>query len=279
MMKRKLKELKNGDVLMCKPKTLFRTEEDMIIDLLKYRKRLKEDLSGDLISLLVKWFDNGQYCHAALYLGEGTVAEATLKKGIAIDDLDDVISTHGGVDVYRYKTGKDLQPVMEKAREIVKTHKNYASSHIPLLCILLLARKEHFSKKTQEILAPIFVLALKIVEYYCEGESKGMICSELVFRSFEYARPPYPIDIQHCVFSDRKLKFKKRGLNIHPKYHFYLAQILLANYEYIKNELENEAIKMKIDLEKKVSENFVIPEFVTPRLLSESKSLSQMGHL
>ncbi len=181
----RFKDLKKGDILLCR---------------------------GDgLLSDLIELFDEGTYSHAAIFDGE-QVVQATLHGVVreSIDSLKDEVF----VDIYRFKKdnhflgdqGWSSLPVIEEADKIGKEGLKYATDHLFLLAILVLTRDITLPEVEKKILRVILDHATELLFKIMDDGKKPMVCSEVVYRSFNQAVPKgkYTLEIEGVLFDTLK---------------------------------------------------------------------------
>jgi hypothetical protein len=181
----RFKDLKKGDVLLCK---------------------------GDgLLSDLIELFDEGTYSHAAIFDGE-QVVQATLHGVVreSIDSLKDEVF----VDVYRFKKDNHFLgdknwpalPVIKEADKIGEEGLKYATDHLILLGILVLTRDIDLPKIEKKILRVILDHATELLFKIMDDGKTPMVCSEVVYRSFSQAVPEgkYTLEIEGVLFTSLK---------------------------------------------------------------------------
>ncbi len=175
------KDLKKGDVLLCRGKGLL----------------------SDLIVL----FDGGKYSHAAFFDGE-QVVQATLH-GIVRESIDS-LKEEEFVDVYRFvKDGDYLgegeypaKPVVSEAEKIVSEKLKYATDHLILLALLTLTRKIPLEPLEKKLLRVILDHATEVLFKIIDEGKTPMVCSETVYTIFQKALPEnkYKIEIEGVLF-------------------------------------------------------------------------------
>lgn len=192
--------------------------------------------SNSLISRAIRKFDGTEVSHAALYLGQETVAEALGDEGLTRRSVEESIKGCEWVEVRRHRCDlATIQPVLEKAQHYLNQGSRYAYEQILLLAFICLTRKLNRSSSIcLKLLKAVFDQANWVVRNLRDKQKEPMTCSEFVFRCYDEADPReddlYSLEISSQALGDPRRGFssfrRKAGLsfsdlqtlspNIHP---------------------------------------------------------------
>lgn len=144
------------------------------------------------ISWAIKSFDSSPVSHAGIYLGNGRVGEA-LAQGVIRQPLSDSIKGANWVKVYRHAVSEDgdnMEPVIKQAKEFIKNGHQYAYEQILLLAYICTTRKMVGNKNdpySKRIVQRAIDNATHINKKWFSSNKELMICSEFVYRCFEFS--------------------------------------------------------------------------------------------
>ena len=245
-----LKDLKKGDVLLCKGKGWL----------------------SDLIEL----FDGGTYSHAAIFDGK-QVVQATLH-GVVRESINS-LKEELFVDVYRFDKdnhslgdkGWPSEPVIKEADKIASEGLKYATDHLFLLAILALTRKIPLSDIEKKIVRVVLDHATELLFKAMDKGKTPMVCSEVVYRSFKQAIPEnkYKLEIEGVLFETLRLTEKEdfaKDELYDSKKNFYEA------WKKARIGEQNPEISLK-------SIDPAVAACVTPHDLETSETLCKIGRL
>ncbi len=161
-----------------------------------------------ILSHLIMLLDGGHFSHAGIYDGR-EVVEA-IAEGVKDRPLFESVAGAKRVEVFRFrKDGHHLEeagwpsdPIVEKADEFVGEGERYAYEEILLLAPLAAARQIPLDPWTKRLLREVLDLAAGLVAKIVSLGHEPMICSELVYRSFDEAE------------RKRKYTLRIRGLSL-----------------------------------------------------------------
>ncbi len=177
----------------------------MVIDTHNRKIDMSEVKAGDVllsygddwISWAIRLLDGGDYSHAALFDGN-KIVEAGLR-GVVMTPLEKEVSAQKYVDVYRFKSDSGspfsfpdwpVEPVIQKAHYYFDKKTTYANNQLFLLGFLLVFKKFPINHVKKAALRTCLILVLKLYKKITQGkETKSVVCSELVYRSFYEAVP------------------------------------------------------------------------------------------
>lgn len=238
-----------------------------------------------LVSDLIRLFDGSDYSHAAIYDG-ANIAEA-VGSGVVSDSV--VLSIEGAafVDVFRFRssTGQGLddpaygaQPIIDRINYYVAEGDRYAYEEIFLLAFLAATRRlpvVGWIPGLGKILRTFLDNAVDVLNKIIAGGKEPMICSELVYRCYVEAGGKYKINI---VGAD---------LLMQSSIHDSLMQgtTPLTAIEGGDREAQELAAAAQEFLHlfaagrKTENQLLAVSSFVTPRDISTSPNLIQVGRL
>lgn len=149
------------------------------------------------ISDVIRLVDGGLYSHAAFFDG-GSIVEAGLR-GVVSTPLEREVVAQKYVDVYRFKSDNNMNfsfpdwpvgPVVQRARYYLEKGTKYADNQLYLVGVLILIRKLPYNRVEKAVLRAVIDMVFKLFKRIFEGkETKSVVCSELVYRSFYEAIP------------------------------------------------------------------------------------------
>lgn len=149
------------------------------------------------ISDVIRLVDGGRYSHAAFFNGK-TIVEAGAR-GVVETPLEREVGAQKYVDVYRFKSdsgmdfssqGWPVDPVAQRANYYFEKGTKYADNQLYLVGVLILARKLPRDRVDKAVLRAMIAMVFKLFKRIFEGkETKSVVCSELVYRSFYEAIP------------------------------------------------------------------------------------------
>lgn len=170
-------------------------------DILLYRA---EDGAKNWISAMIRKLDGTEVSHAALYMGDGTVAEALAMGAHRGLDTQPVAASIDGcrwVAVRRMLPPPGpMAPVIEVAEEYLADDNRYAYEQIFLLAGICLTRKlDTANPFLLRIVRGVFDLSTAALNRLRSEDKEPMICSEFVFRTYDEVFPvdddPYTLEI------------------------------------------------------------------------------------
>jgi hypothetical protein len=149
------------------------------------------------ISDVIRLVDGGDYSHAAFFDGD-KIVEAGLR-GVVGTLLEKEVEAQKYVDVFRFKSddgepfsspGWPVEPVVQRAHYYLNKGTKYADNQLYLVGVLIVIRKLPYSRVDKAVLRAIIAMVFKLFKRIFEGkETKSVVCSELVYRSFYEANP------------------------------------------------------------------------------------------
>ncbi len=259
---------------------------------------------------MIRLLDGEPYSHASIFLGavQGTPSVAEmLGSGTNVRSVVDSLAGHNFVDAFRYindagqplgSIGVDPAPLITKMDYFTDpaNAQRYGYEQILLLAMLCSTRK--VDGVTGEIVRRVLDDAAEIVADLVHAGKQPMICSELVYRCYTEAGPPYDLRI---VGSDipRQYAFAFYGL-LPPGSELNRSAALaspssedaatasaissyLANYAAAKGYFakpENKtAVKMLEANPATAVSMLAVADFVTPNDLGHSPNLQILGRV
>ncbi len=155
------------------------------------------------ISFLIRMFDGTKYSHAGLYTSNNKVIEA-LGGGVIENSFKNSFKKKK-VHVLRLKDRPyDMTPVIIKGKEYLGTR--YAFEQLLLLVFISTSRRIRSNFFLLRLVNKIIIAGSKILLQLTNGNKEALICSELVYRSYNEALPN-PIDAYTIALeSDAKIE-------------------------------------------------------------------------
>lgn len=149
----------------------------------------------------IRLFDGTEVNHAGLFVGP-EVVEA-LAQGVVKQGLNQSLADREFVLARRLKQAVPLSPVCAKGLSFVGTR--YAFEQLLLLAVLSLTRKPKVTPVLRFLVRRVLDAAVgllnEMIQRAAGARSEPMICSELVYRSFDEAVPG-PDDLYSLRISD-----------------------------------------------------------------------------
>ena len=149
------------------------------------------------ISDVIRLVDGGDYSHAALFDGN-VIVEAGLR-GVVVTPIEKEVEAQKYVDVYRFKSDSGstfslpdwpVEPVTNRIHYYLNKGTKYADNQLYLVGLLIVVRKLPYGRVEKAVLRAILAMIFKLFKRILEGkETKSVVCSELVYRSFYEAIP------------------------------------------------------------------------------------------
>lgn len=162
-------DLKLGDVIMCH--------------------------GDDWLANLIQSLDEYLYTHAAIYVGNGEIANAMMGgiEQIKFERLQEEVY----VDIYRFNKnghrfgdrGWSVQPVIDTAEKFVSEKLKYAWDHLILGCFLVLTRRIPLSPIEKKWFRIILDHGAEILFKILDHGKTPMTCTEFVYLCFSEAKP------------------------------------------------------------------------------------------
>lgn len=145
--------------------------------------------SDSIIGRLTRLFDGSTYSHAALYVGDGKLGEAT-GHGVETLDLAEKAKIYTKVDASRLiDSPGDMTPVIKAAEVYLDKGERYGYEQIVMLAFLSLTRKVKINATLRMIVRRVLDGAASLLLKFTHQKREPMICSELVYRAYEEAVP------------------------------------------------------------------------------------------
>lgn len=244
------------------------------------------------ISDVIRIVDGGDYSHAAFFDGNDIV-EAGLR-GVVITPLEREVDAQKYVDVYRFKSDSGspfslpdwpVKPVIERAHYYFDKGTKYADNQLYLVGLLIVVRKLPYGRVEKAVLRAVLAMIFKLYKRIEEEkETKSVVCSELVYRSFYEAIPKkkYGLTISGTL---APLKASLNSLVENESDEDYLHDeeiektIKQVEQMYWKIKPELAASKNEIHSLLKAGNPLVAAEMVSPHDLQLSPNLEKIGRL
>lgn len=162
---------------------------------------------SSIISRAIRYFDGTDYNHAALYMGNNTVLEA-IAEGVVRRDTATSINNSQPVIVMRLNNRPhDMAPVITRAEQYEGNR--YAYEQILLLVLICTSRRIRPNNAVARFVTKILENATALLLQLTAGNKKALICSELVYRSYDEAMSgysdPYSINIDRNYLPEKML--------------------------------------------------------------------------
>jgi hypothetical protein len=175
-----IKDMKPGDII------LFKAEDDWI---------------SKAIALLTR----SDVTHAALYMGEGILADEEFI-GLACHRISQPASNTRGIYVRRLKNVNDIAPVLDASKRYIDKKEPYDMSALVLLALILLYRDVPAHLIPKPILNRILKEAARsldvLINQHRYPGQKPMVCSQFVFQCYEDAGGIYKLDLHNGTFTE-----------------------------------------------------------------------------
>ena len=236
------------------------------------------------ISDVIRLIDGGHYSHGAVFDGV-EIVEAGLR-GVVKTPLDAEIQEQKYVDVYRFHSdqgdplaspGWPADPIVKRAHDYLDKGTRYADNQLYLVGVLILLKRTltRVEKATlQAVLKEVFDLYKRIHD---GGETRSVVCSELVYRSFYEAEPErrYALTIKDTF---GPLQAGSQPLDFpSPVASQDAAYALDAEYQAMLKEFE--ARFRQVNPLPLTASSDIAAEMVSPHDLERSPNLKLIGRL
>lgn len=228
------------------------------------------------ISWGIRLFDGGDYSHAALFDGNNIV-EAGLR-GVVMTPLEKEVAAQKYVDVYRFKSDEGssfsvpdlpVKPVIDRAHHYLQAETKYANNQLYLLGFLLALNKFPYDRVKKVALRTCLILALKLYKKIAQGkETKSVVCSELVYRSFYEAEPRGKYGLYVVRENSRMRAFSP--LRVSAASPNSLAE--LERHESVEDDFHDDQIEEIVDRVEQMSSSIEL-ELADQRSIDEIHSL------
>ncbi len=141
------------------------------------------------ISKMIRFVDGTEVNHASIYVGNNKVVEAEGGTNrISKNMIEESIKGSEWIKVYRLiERPDDMDPVVDKANWYFGQGNRYGYEQILLLAMLALIRKPKKGKIFKYLAKIVFERAAAVLLKLTEGGKEVLICSELVYRSYNEA--------------------------------------------------------------------------------------------
>ncbi|WP_372408269.1 hypothetical protein [Streptomyces luteireticuli] len=146
----------------------------------------------EAVSRAICLMDDSEVSHAALALGDGTLAEVT-GEGLHTISFARAREGHDLVVGRTLTAPADMAPVLGVARRHLDAGRtSYAHQQIVLLAVLCVTRRVPLPPGGRRLVRTVLDQAAAAVNAMAERGRQPMICSEFVFRCHAEARPAEP---------------------------------------------------------------------------------------
>lgn len=244
------------------------------------------------ISDVIRLVDGGSYSHGAFFNGE-SIVEAGLR-GVVSTPLEKEVNAQKYVDVYRFISDNQMnfsspdwpvEPVVQRANYYLEKGTKYADNQLYLVGVLILIRKLPHTRVEKAVLRAIIAMVFKLFKRILEGkETKSVVCSELVYRSFYEAIPKkkYGLTIKGTlapIMVQLDSLVENETLEASPPDKELNQLLEQAEQMYWKINPELAPSKHKIDSLLKAGNPLVSAEMVSPHDLQISPNLELIGRI
>jgi hypothetical protein len=236
------------------------------------------------ISDVIRLIDGGHYSHGALF--DGTkIVEAGLR-GVVSTPLEAEIREQKYVDAYRFHSdqgvplaspGWPADPIVNRAHCYLNRGTAYANNQLYLVGVLILLKRS-FNRVEKAILQAVLKEVFDLYKRIHEGgETKSVVCSELVYRSFNEASPEHKYDLTirgtfgPLQAGPQPLDFPSPVANQGADY------ALDADYQDTLVQLE--ALSRQVHPVALTGTSVIAAEMVSPHDLESSPNLKLIGRL
>ncbi len=195
------------------------------------------------ISKMIRLVDGTVMNHASIYVGNNSVIEAEGGKNrISKNTIEESISGSNWIKVYRLIERPDnMDPVVDKANWYFGQGNRYGYEQILLLAMLALIRKPKKGKIFKYLVKIVFERAAAVLLKLTEGGKEVLICSELVYRSYNEAHKgindPYSLKLTNLNTIKGMVRLPE---NVHEESFYALFSVPAA-----KNLSDNKSIDME----------------------------------
>ncbi len=142
-----------------------------------------------IMGRLIQLFDGSSFSHAALYVGDGQLGEAT-SHGVKTADVAEKAKIYEKVDAFRLIDAPgDMDPVVKAAHVYLNKGERYGYEQIVLCGFLSISRKVKINPFLNAIIRRVLDSAASLLLTFTHQKREPMICSELVYRSYDEAVP------------------------------------------------------------------------------------------
>ncbi|MBL7472917.1 C40 family peptidase [Robertkochia sediminum] len=136
------------------------------------------------LSRAIMWFDGTKAHHAAIYMGNGKVAEA-IGEGVVIRNLEESY-TDADITVFRHmESAEDMSAVMASCKKFIGS--DFAHEKVLMIAMICLTRKVDLNPAVVRFVRRVLEKASAILNTLREQNRSTMICSEFVYKSFNGA--------------------------------------------------------------------------------------------
>ena len=201
------------------------------------------------ISKAIRFVDGTEVNHASVYVGNNRVIEAEGGKNrISKNTIEESISGSKWIKAYRLKQyPEDMGPVVDRANWYFGQNNRYGYEQILLLAMLALIRKPKNGWAFRNLVKIVLERAAAILLKLTEGGKEVLICSELVYRSYNEAHEgihdPYSLGLTNL---NRVKGMVGLPVNVHPESLYALFGMPAAKNFSDKRFVEIEYNKVKL---------------------------------
>ncbi|KIM05913.1 MAG: hypothetical protein KN64_01335 [Sulfurovum sp. AS07-7] len=170
------------------------------------------------ISKAIRYVDGTEVNHASIFVGDNHVIEAT-SGGVKKNTIEHSKENSSWIKIYRLKERpSDMSPVIARANWYYGQPNRYGFEQILLLAFLCIIRKSKKGNAFRSIAKTVLERAAALLLKMTEAGKEVLICSELVYRSYDeaYEGIDDPYSLRMTNLNTTKSMF---GLpaNVHPE--------------------------------------------------------------
>jgi len=172
------------------------------------------------ISKAIRYIDGTEVNHASIFVGNNRVIEAEgITNRISKNTIENSMNGSAWIKVYRLKERPDdMDPVVDKANWYFGQSNRYGYEQILLLAMLSLIRKSKKGRIFRYLAKIVLERAAAVLLKLTEGGKEVLICSELVYRSYNEAHEgindPYSLGLTNLNTLKGMLGLPA---NVHPE--------------------------------------------------------------
>ncbi len=247
-----------------------------------------------LVSRLIVLFDRPVratdlcYSHASIWDGARTVE--ALWEGVRGSEISASVRGTEYVDVYRFQDAKGaglhsgagagpwpVEPLRAQMKYYDERADGYGYEQIMLLAFLAATRtaSARLPLLVRRTMRQVLDEGAARITDLVRQKRQPLICSELVYRCFQGATPPYPISV-------RGVHVRKRTLT--PRITTALQspdpELAQAARAFMRELTAHDQSAAPLSMRRATKGNrLIVPDFVTPNDLANSPSLARVGRL
>jgi len=182
------------------------------------------------LSRAIRFFDGTPYNHASINVGNDNVMEA-IAEGVVRRSIKESIAHYEPVIVMRLiDRPNDVSPVLSKAQQY--EGKRYAYEQLLLLALICSFRKVRLNNAVAKFVGKVLEGAASVLLKFTKGNKEALVCSELVYRSYDEAiegyNDPYTIYLER----EHKIVRPKSSIVLENINTSLISEYSIASYFY-----------------------------------------------